>query len=223
MSAPTTPSPAEPDPRAAILDAARSIGDELGEDALTMRSIAGRAGTNPTMLYKYFDSKAVLLAALKQHARAKLEREIAEILAERDDDPREQLCRICMAHVRSALLCPWLYAIAFGKVLLDVTHVEPMPGDVLIDRASACLAATGALPAHIDARMAAVQLRIAIHGLTSALRERDRSKPRDRLDPSELLFAEGYVRMLLVGLLTRSSRETAAWASTPMAIHDHAP
>jgi AcrR family transcriptional regulator len=52
------------DKRRQILDAALSIADEDGLDAVSMRSVAARVGVSPMALYPYVGSKAALLDGL---------------------------------------------------------------------------------------------------------------------------------------------------------------
>ncbi len=47
-----------------VLDAALELVDEEGLDALTMRRLGGRVGTDPAMVYRLFSSKEGLLEAL---------------------------------------------------------------------------------------------------------------------------------------------------------------
>lgn len=57
---PTTPTKGE-QTRAAIIDAALSLFEEVGYDASTMRAIAGRAGVSVGNAYYYFSSKEELI------------------------------------------------------------------------------------------------------------------------------------------------------------------
>ncbi|KAA2266135.1 helix-turn-helix transcriptional regulator [Solihabitans fulvus] len=67
--------------RAALLDAAAELFGERGFDRTTVRDIAGRAGVNQALLFRYFGSKDALFAA----AMARRGRELL------DDSPAEQL------------------------------------------------------------------------------------------------------------------------------------
>ncbi|HWB70896.1 MAG TPA: TetR family transcriptional regulator [Egibacteraceae bacterium] len=58
--------PGDSGTRGAILDAARRSFAEDGYEASTMRSIAGRAGVDPALLYHYFGSKEQLFVTAMQ-------------------------------------------------------------------------------------------------------------------------------------------------------------
>src|ERR1700759_160977 len=67
--------------RADLLRAARSAFDELGYDRATTREIGERAGVDPALIARYFDSKeGLFLAAIA--ARAPAEKELASAPAE---------------------------------------------------------------------------------------------------------------------------------------------
>ncbi|MEV4317877.1 TetR family transcriptional regulator [Actinocrispum sp. NPDC049592] len=54
--------------RAALLDAAAELFAERGYDRTTVRDIAGRAGVNQALLFRYFGSKEALYAAVVARA-----------------------------------------------------------------------------------------------------------------------------------------------------------
>ncbi len=51
-----------------ILDAAQALWSEGGEEALSMRAVAERAGTHPPRIYARFEDKEALLRALRTRA-----------------------------------------------------------------------------------------------------------------------------------------------------------
>lgn len=53
-----------PDVEKKVLDAARKLWDKGGEKALTIRSVAKAAGTNPPALYRRFPTREAILKAL---------------------------------------------------------------------------------------------------------------------------------------------------------------
>src|SRR5690606_66362 len=55
--------PGNPDPRQAILSAAREVFAERGFDAASMRAIATAAGVDPALIHHYFGSKDQLFLA----------------------------------------------------------------------------------------------------------------------------------------------------------------
>ena len=63
--------------RRGVLDAAAAILDESGYQALTIRSIALRAGTSTGLIYQYFADKQDVFAALLREAQDSLAAQIA--------------------------------------------------------------------------------------------------------------------------------------------------
>src|SRR6478672_12034218 len=63
--------------RQAILDAALALIEVSGVDGWSMRQLADRVEYTPGALYRYFDSKAALLAALTSEAMEQLRTRMA--------------------------------------------------------------------------------------------------------------------------------------------------
>jgi AcrR family transcriptional regulator len=59
--------------RAAVLDAAWELLEELGADGTTMAAVADRAGVSRRALYLHFSSRAELLLALHEHVDERLD------------------------------------------------------------------------------------------------------------------------------------------------------
>jgi AcrR family transcriptional regulator len=78
--------------RRALLDAARGIFDEVGYDRATTREIGERAGVDPALIARYFDSKeGLFIAAIAAGSTAEEEidfapRELLRFLLERWDE-----------------------------------------------------------------------------------------------------------------------------------------
>ena len=58
--------------RALVLDAARTVFEELGIDGASMREIARKAGYTPGAIYSYFDSKEAIYGALLSESLERL-------------------------------------------------------------------------------------------------------------------------------------------------------
>jgi AcrR family transcriptional regulator len=56
--------------RAQLIDIARLIIKETGEESLTLRKVAGRAKITPPALYAYFSNKNALIDETKQNDRS---------------------------------------------------------------------------------------------------------------------------------------------------------
>ena len=71
----------------AILDEAMRVLAADGPDALTLARIGKALGLVPAALYRYFDSKDALLAALQRRAIAEIRTVLEEELARVDGEP----------------------------------------------------------------------------------------------------------------------------------------
>ena len=68
--------------REALLDAARELVQDGGADALSMSSLADRAGVTRALIYKHFPDRTAVLAALYRREATRLDSEMrAEVLA----------------------------------------------------------------------------------------------------------------------------------------------
>jgi AcrR family transcriptional regulator len=196
------------DLRGFILGVCRAIVSELGEDGLTMRNIAARAGVSSTILYRHFDGKAALLRELQLDGYARLDERLAAVVAS-TDDPVERLFGECVNYVEFARTNPWLYALSFQDVRIEGEALtEPGHDNPFVVRVADCLASAGWLRCELDASAAAAQLWAAMHGLSCALLSgalRSGSAPIGDVDERE--FVESYVRTLMRGLSSRSRAE----------------
>ncbi|MHB8621690.1 MAG: TetR/AcrR family transcriptional regulator [Chloroflexota bacterium] len=100
--------PRESDPTlyGRILDAAQQLWAVGGEDALTMRAVAARAGTTTPTVYARFADKQELLTALRSRAVERLD--LALEPAGRD------LLQGCRTYLEFAGRQPYEYALLFG-------------------------------------------------------------------------------------------------------------
>ena len=98
---------------AALLDAAERAIAEGGVDALSLREVAGDAGTTTRAIYTLFGSKDGLLGALGVRAFNLLQREGNALPA--SDQPADDLVEAALVFRRFALEHPALFSVAFHR------------------------------------------------------------------------------------------------------------
>ena len=96
---------AEPERRQILLDAAESVFFELGYSSASMDDIARRAGMSKKTLYRLFETKESLFAALVASRRAVLEAMIAGNACA-DDDCAQDVLRCYLGKVARFVLAP---------------------------------------------------------------------------------------------------------------------
>jgi AcrR family transcriptional regulator len=99
--------------RDTILDAAREAIVAGGVDEFSLRQLATRLGVTAPSLYRFFDSKDAIVAAIADAAFAQLIGAI-EAAAARDDDPVEQIKAQSRAYVECAVANPALFEVMFA-------------------------------------------------------------------------------------------------------------
>ena len=87
--------------RAAILDAASELIVSKGFENLSLRDIARQADYSPSGLYKYFDSKAAIIQALREHENEKLINLFKTVPV--DMPARNRLIDICLLYISFCL------------------------------------------------------------------------------------------------------------------------
>jgi AcrR family transcriptional regulator len=98
--------------REAIIDAARTIVERDGIEALTMRAVAGELGAAPMSLYRHVRDKDELLVLL-------LDRLAAELPPPRlPRDPRRRVEAACLAMRDGLALHPWVVEVLAGGDLI---------------------------------------------------------------------------------------------------------
>jgi AcrR family transcriptional regulator len=108
--------------RADVLDAAITIADEHGLEAVTLRSVAGRLGVTPMALYRHVESKDDLLDGMADELYAGL------ALPDAGGDWWDGLAAAARSTRRALLAHPWAvplfarplagpHAVAFGESL----------------------------------------------------------------------------------------------------------
>lgn len=155
--------------RDTVIKASLQLGQEVGEDGLTMRALATRLGVSATSLYAIFDGKEAIVRELRVGAWHALGDGLAPVL--RLTDREERLRAMCRTYLEFAEANPWLYQLA-----MDAPFVDDLEGDEserALGPARVALAALreGAPSEADDAqlRMAVVELWASLHGLATLL------------------------------------------------------
>ncbi|KAA9151775.1 TetR/AcrR family transcriptional regulator [Amycolatopsis acidicola] len=108
--------------RLRLLDKAGELLSTDGPKALSLRKLAGDAGTSTTAVYSLFGSKPDLVNALYAEGFRRFGERMAA--TGRTDDPAEDFVRLGLTYRESALADPHLYSIMFTKA---VPGFEPGP------------------------------------------------------------------------------------------------
>lgn len=154
--------------RQRIRRAAAEIYAEDGADALSVRSIAARAGTSQGTIYSYFTNLAELMRSLWAEPVAEVGRQL-EQLAESIDDPVERTRALLSAYLDFASSHPEVYrgAILFVRPSTaptpDVQPLEELPFFRLLAAALDEAAHHGRLRSN-DSRRTAELLWSGLHG-----------------------------------------------------------
>jgi AcrR family transcriptional regulator len=98
---------------AALVRAAMELLEESGENALSLRAVARRAGVSPAAPYRHYADREALVSAVAAVGY----RELAERLTAAHPSPStpEQLASVAIAYVQFALERPALFRIMFGE------------------------------------------------------------------------------------------------------------
>ena len=156
------------DARGTILAAAAAVFADKGIDGISMRHIAAEIGVSATALYRHYDSKDALLAAVCESGFAEFGAKL-EATARASATPLAALRGLGRDYVDFALSHPMHY-----DVMMIRPHqwaLGPNPGQDpesfagLINVIEACQAAGELAPG--DAREAAHRLWAALHGVVS--------------------------------------------------------
>lgn len=174
------------DLRGRVLDATEALGDELGEQGVTMRQIAARVGVPPSALYHVFENKEQLLREVERRFRDQLDAALAGI-PYTGSDPHARLRQICLAYVEVARRDPWRYRLAFRDVAAGPATTTRQPPHAFLREALACLVDDP------DAGGVVVRVWVALHGLVTTMASRATTEWHD----DERRFVDRYLRMML--------------------------
>lgn len=106
------------DLRRALLSASLAVLAEVGADGFTLREVARRAGVNHRAVYRHFEDKRALLAAIAEEGYRALASEIEAALLELPEARiEERLVKLCERYVRFARNEPSRYQVMFGPRL----------------------------------------------------------------------------------------------------------
>jgi AcrR family transcriptional regulator len=154
--------------RHVVLDAASSILQTEGPDALTMRRIAGEVGCSTSVLYTMFGGKAGVAEALWLEGFERLRVELAAV---EEEDPLSRLAAMGRAYRANALANPAYYTVMFAR---PIPGFEPSPQayseslrplQLVVDAVANCVAA--GVFRRVDAAHVARVLWAAAHGAVS--------------------------------------------------------
>jgi AcrR family transcriptional regulator len=107
------------DLRSALLEVATTMIAEEGVENLTMRGLSQRIGVSRTALYRHFDDKSALLAAIAEEGFKQMTQGIRPGNA---DSEREILFifeKMWIGYVHFAVKNPTLYSLMFGKHIFN--------------------------------------------------------------------------------------------------------
>jgi AcrR family transcriptional regulator len=108
-------------PRGEILRAAREVMLERGAEGLSLREVARRAEFSPAALYKYYDGRDAIIAALTQESFRSLNSYLESVAATLTPD--ERIVELGMAYMRFAQENP-----ADLLAILNSTSADLPPG-----------------------------------------------------------------------------------------------
>lgn len=181
----------------AILDAAATLLQLEGPDAVTIRKVAAHASVAPMSVYNHFGDKSGVVEALFRRGFAELEHAMATAAA--TPDPIEALVASGFAYRDFAAANPATYQVMFTKAIKGFTpspEAEVQAAGAfaqlvaIVDR---CVAA-GAI-ATVDPARAAQHLWSMVHGYVSLVHA---GITAVAVDPSDF---EDYLRVALAGLV----------------------
>jgi AcrR family transcriptional regulator len=154
--------------RDAVVKASLELGQEAGEEALTMRALAARLGVSATSLYGIFDGKEAILRELRAGAWNGLADALTPAL--QITRRRDRLRRMCEAYLEFARNNRWLYSLAmegplFEEELTDDQQARAL-GPVKV-ALSALSEGTGMGAGDGTAKLQVIEMWASLHGIAS--------------------------------------------------------
>jgi len=107
------------DLRAALLDAAVEVIDEIGPQGLTIREVARRAGVSHAAPYRHFNDRDDLILTAVEHGFDLLQDTMEKAKAAAEDDAISQFAASGLAYLDFALNNPAYYRVMFSGDLLS--------------------------------------------------------------------------------------------------------
>lgn len=151
-----------------LIEAAWSLLEELGPQAVTMRAVASRLGVTTPALYKHIESQETLLEALRARGWQQFGAALFEGLSAPEPDTR--LTAIGERYLAYGLEHPQVYRLLFmdqptAPPLAGATHPGPS-FQILHDRVLEARAA-GSIDSEHDPYVVTILLWSVVHGLVS--------------------------------------------------------
>jgi AcrR family transcriptional regulator len=109
----------------ALRESARAILEEEGLDALSLRSVARRAGVSHAAPYRHYASREALLADVACEGIARLRAELALAVAT-PAEKSERIVRIATVYLRFAVQHPGLIRLIFGAEFRNRTSFSAL-------------------------------------------------------------------------------------------------
>jgi AcrR family transcriptional regulator len=155
------------------MQAALDLLAESGQDNLSLREVALRAGVSSGAPYRHFENKDALLAALAEGGFRRLEGAMAEAVAKHPRHPVKQLRDIAQAYLGMAEENPPFFKVMFGPYdAHDPAQQGVMPVCEKVFRDLAGIFAKGMADGHFrkqDAEGSALSYWAMLHGLSMLL------------------------------------------------------
>ena len=188
--------------RDAVVKASLELGQESGEEALTMRALASKLGVSATSLYGIFDGKEAILRELRAGAWRGLTDALTPAL--QITRRRDRLRQMCMAYLEFARTNPWLYSLTMDSPLLFEEPVTESQASRALGPIKIALSALrDGAPA--DSDEAALQLQTidmwaSLHGIASLRATGHLGATLRDSGTSDEAFAASYVDTLVDAL-----------------------
>lgn len=192
--------------RDVILDTARAMIVDRGLDDFSLRGLAAGLGVTAPSLYRFFDSKDAIVAAIAETEFAQLIEAIDEA-ATRHDDPIAQIKAQSTAYVERAVSSPALFAVMFAY---RPPWLEgPGPAELPLASKAWNLASTAVEAAvargqlqEPDVVLASLTIWSAVHGVATLLTVGGADPPR----PVERALVASVIDAVVDGLAFRGPR-----------------
>ncbi|WP_280414807.1 TetR/AcrR family transcriptional regulator [Nocardia carnea] len=158
-----------------IVTAAVELLDESGEEsAVTLRSVARRAGIAAPSIYRHFPDQPAIMLAVVRNAFTELDEQLRAARDSAADTPRARLLALCQGYLEFARTRPGRYRAMFAGVWIpDLTRASITEQDMAALGQDTLALLTGAVTDCVtagcatstDARADTVALWLGLHGL----------------------------------------------------------
>jgi AcrR family transcriptional regulator len=182
-----------------IAGAVDSLGDEGGDEAVTIRRVAARVGVKVHLIYAVFEHKDRLLCDAARRAEQLLDAWLSDHCMPCSSSTQRMMCML-RAYVEFARRHRWRYRLLFGGDRRPSARTEHADVNPFVLRAASMLN-QGPWPYRdAEALATAWRLWMALDGLATATIRDDgdmRGRPGGLCDPD---FVDRFIRMLMRGL-----------------------